>query len=138
MMTAIKASAKPLPVIDAMSRPYWQALKAREIRLPRCLRCQALQTTQFERACPSCGHDRFEWTKMNGRGTIWSHCVFHRDYLPGFETPYNVAVVELAEGPRLITNIVEAPALHIGLAVEPVFEDVTDAVTLLKFRPAAS
>ena len=79
--------------------------------------------------------------RASGRGTVYSFTVTHQNQAPGFreELPYVLAVVELAEGPRLMTNIVEcAPdAVRIGMPVEVVFDDVTPEVTLPKFRPAA-
>lgn len=130
---------KPLPSIDAQNRPYWDAARAHEIRLPKCDACGHLRVV-FERWCPRCGGDASTWTRMSGRGTVWSHCTFHRPYFKAFqdEIPYGVALVQLDEGPRLITNIVGIPRerVTIGLRVEAVFDDVTPDATLVKFRPA--
>jgi uncharacterized OB-fold protein len=130
--------AKPLPASDDLSRPFWDAAKRGELRLPRCGSCGAYRT-YFEKWCASCGHDRFAWALLSGRGIVWSHCAFHRAYFPGFadELPYNVALVELAEGPRLVTNIVgiERERIAIGMPVEVFFDDVTPELTLMKFQP---
>ena len=71
-----------------------------------------------------------------------SWVVFHQSYFHGFddEVPYNVAEVELEEGPRLLTNLVEVSndAIRAQMPVEIVFDDVTDEVTLAKFKPRAS
>jgi uncharacterized OB-fold protein len=76
----------------------------------------------------------------SGRGRIWSWTVFHKSYFAGFanEVPYAVAVVELAEGPRMWTQVVGIPNpdLQIGTPVQAIFDDVTDDVTLVKFRPS--
>ena len=129
---------KPLPVIDEASRPFWDAAKRHELRLPCCDKCATCRT-YFEKWCASCGNDTFTWKLLSGRGTVWSHCTFHRPYFQSLadEVPYNVALVELAEGPRLITNIVgiEREKIEIGMPVEVAFDDVTDEVTLVKFRP---
>jgi hypothetical protein len=89
--------------------------------------------------CPSCLSSATEWVRARGRGTVYSFTVTHQSQAPGFrgELPYVLAIVELDEGPRLMTNIVGcAPdAVRIGLPVEVVFEDVTPEVTLAKFRP---
>jgi uncharacterized OB-fold protein len=131
--------AKPLPVIDELSRPYWDALRRRELRLPRCGGCQHLWV-EPRRACPRCGSAAVEWAQMSGHGTVWSRTVFHHLYFDGFrdELPYNVVVVALDEGPRLYSNVVDAPdaAIAIGQRVAAVFEDATPEVTLLKFRLA--
>jgi uncharacterized OB-fold protein len=77
--------------------------------------------------------------RARGRGTVYSFTVTHQNQTPGFrdEVPYVLAIVELEEGPRLMTNIVGcAPdAVRIGMPVEVVFDDVTADVTLPKFRP---
>lgn len=130
---------KPLPLVDAQSRPYWEAARRHELRLPKCDACGALRV-QFERWCPRCGSEKSTWNRLSGRGTVWSHCTFHRPYFKQFEPdlPYGVALVQLDEGPKLITNIVgiERSGIRIGLQVHAVFEDVTPEVTLIKFRPA--
>ena len=103
--------------------------------------------------CADCGHVRFppallcarclseqcEWVKLSGRGTVFSWIVVHQSQHPAFnaDTPYNVTIVELEEGPRLHTNLVECrnDQIHIGMPVEVVFDKVNDEVTLPKFRP---
>jgi len=94
---------------------------------------------QFERWCPKCGSRDMHWARLSGRGTVWSHCTFHRKYFPEFEAdlPYNVALVELEEGPRLITNLIDVDRrdIRIGMPVDVVFEDVTPDIALIKFRP---
>ena len=91
---------------------------------------------------PGCGGDGSEWAGVTGRGTLESFCLFHRAYFPGFEgeVPYNVAVVRLAEGARLFTNIigVSNDRLRIGMPVEACFDPVTPEVTLVKFKPAGA
>lgn len=78
--------------------------------------------------------------QVSGRGTVWSACEFHRLYFKGFasELPYAVILVQLEEGPLLYSNLLglDFDDIRIGMAVEAVFETVTEAVTLLKFRRA--
>jgi uncharacterized OB-fold protein len=73
---------------------------------------------------------------------VFSYVIFHRPYHPGFkgELPYNVSIVELDEGPRMITNVVGVAhdELRIGMQVEVIFDDVTEDVTLPKFQPSRS
>jgi uncharacterized OB-fold protein len=80
-----------------------------------------------------------EWVTVTGRGRLYTWVVVYQRYHPGFaqETPYNVAIVELDEGPRLVTNIIgcQNEALRIGMEVEVTFDDVTDEITLPRFRP---
>ena len=131
--------SKPLPRIDEESKGYWEACQRRELVIQRCGACGTLR--HYPRAlCPRCLSDAVEWVRCSGRGTVYTFTVTHQNQAPGFRDalPYVLAYVELDEGVRLLTNIVEcAPeAVRIGLAVEVVFEDATPAVTLPKFRPA--
>ena len=131
--------AKPLPRIDEESKGYWEACQRRELVVQRCLDCGRLR--HYPRAlCPACLSERVEWVRCSGRGTVYTFTVTHQNQSPGFRDalPYVLAYVELEEGVRLLTNIVEcAPeAVRIGMPVAVVFEDATPEVTLPKFKPA--
>lgn len=131
--------SKPLPRIDEESKGYWEACQRRELVVQRCGSCGQLR--HYPRAlCPSCLSDAVEWVRCSGRGTVYTFTVTHQNQAPGFrdQLPYVLAYVELAEGVRLLTNIVDCTpeAVRIGMPVEVVFEDATPAVTLPKFRPA--
>ncbi len=135
--------AKPLPVITDQSRPFWEATRQGRLELPRCDHCGTFHT-YFEPWCNHCGKEGVHWEELKGHGRIWANCRFHKAYFPGFqeEAPYNVAIVELDEGPRLMTNIIGLPngtldELPIGMEVQAVFTEVTDEVTLVKFKPSA-
>lgn len=128
---------KPLPVIDSESRPYWDALKQHRLTLKRCQDCGKHHF--YPRAlCPHCHSDAVEWVDARGTGTIYSFTIARRPAGPAFkaDTPYVVAVVELDEGARMMTNIVtdKVDAVRIGQHVTVQYEDVTDEVTLPKFR----
>jgi len=129
---------KPLPRIDEESRGYWEALARHELYFQRCCDCG---TKRFppRAVCPACLSSATEWVRASGRGTVHTFTVTHQNQAAGFreELPYVLAVVELAEGPRMMTNIVGCvpDAVRIGTAVEVVFEDVTPEITLAKFRP---
>ena len=129
---------KPLPVPSAESGPFWEGCRRHELLLQRCAGCRSFWFPPSV-LCPECLGTDWRWVPAGGRGRIHSFVVFHRVYHPGFagEVPYVVAVVELEEGPRLTSNVVgcEARAVRSGMPVEVVFEDVTEAVTLPKFRP---
>lgn len=129
---------KPLPRIDEESKGYWEACQRRELVIQRCGACGVLR--HYPRAlCPRCLSEAVEWVRASGRGTVYTFTVTHQNQAPGFRDalPYVLAYVELDEGVRLLTNVVDcAPeAVRIGMAVEVVFEDATPAVTLPKFRP---
>ncbi len=135
---AERTYAKPLPRLDEESKGFWEACQRRELVLQRCGGCGALR--HYPRAlCPTCLSDAVEWLRCSGRGTVYTFTVTHQNQAPGFRDalPYVLAYVELDEGVRLLTNIVEcAPeAVRIGMPVEVVFSDATPAVTLPLFRP---
>ncbi len=132
---------KPLPIPSAESQPYWEALRERRLMMPRCDDCER---SWFPPAllCPDGNGATWTWTQTSGRGRIFSYVVYHRVYHPAFaqEVPYAVAVIELDEGPRMISNVIGiAPdKLACDMRVEVVFEPVSDTITLPKFRPVAT
>jgi len=132
--------AKPLPSISDFNRPFWEAAHRHEFRLQRCRSCEKFWAPNGP-VCPHCFSEDYEWKQLSGRGKIASWVVFHKLYHPGFakDLPYNVAFVELAEGPRVISNVVgvKNEDLHIGMPVEVVFEDVNDEISLPKFQPVS-
>ena len=138
-MAETKPSRKPLPRIDEESRGYWEALARHELYFQRCRDCGTKRF--YPRAlCPACLSSATEWVRASGRGTVYSFTVTYQNQAPGFreELPYVLAIVELDEGVRMMTNVIGcAPdAVRVGMAVEVVFEDVTAEITLATFRPA--
>ncbi len=129
---------KPLPRIDEESRGYWEGLARHELWLQRCGACGRLRFPP-RAVCPSCLASAITWVRASGRGTVYTFTVTYQNHAPGFrdELPYVLAIVELEEGPRLMTNVVGcAPdAVRIGMPVEIVYDEVTPEVTLAKFRP---
>lgn len=130
--------SKPLPEITPDNKPFWDACKRHELSLQRCQDCGHLRLPSP--ICQECLSMNAEWVKVSGRGKLYTWTTIFQRYHPAFtdELPYNVAMVELEEGPRVITNIVECKNddLHIGMEVEVVFEDVTEEITLPKFKPS--
>jgi uncharacterized OB-fold protein len=139
-MAETRPYRKPLPRIDEESRGFWEACARHELYFQRCRRCST-QRFYPRAVCPTCLSDAVQWVRASGRGTVWSFTVTHQNQAPGFreELPYVLAIVELAEGPRLVTNVVgcDPGAVRIGMPVEVVFEDVTPEITLPRFRPAS-
>jgi len=129
--------SKPLPEVTVDSKPFWDACKRHELTLQRCRNCGQLRNPSP--ICQKCLSMESEWVTVTGRGRLYTWVVVYQRYHPGFaqETPYNVAIVELDEGPRLVTNIIgcQNEALRIGMEVEVTFDDVTDEITLPRFRP---
>lgn len=129
---------KPLPAVTEDGAPYWEACRHGQLKLQRCGACGHVRFPPSV-LCPRCLAEETQWVALSGRGTIYSFIIVHRPQHPAFfgDVPYNVAIVELDEGVRLHTNIVDCrnEDLRIGLPVEVVFEKVNDEVTLPKFRP---
>jgi len=132
---------KPLPIVDGDSRKYWEACRENKLLIQRCEDCG--KHIFYPRAlCPHCHSDRVQWVEASGRGKVYSYTINRRPAFPGFagETPYVVALVELEEGVRMISNVigVEIGDVRIDMPVEVVFEKATDEFTLPKFRPVRS
>ena len=129
----------PLPEIDDLNREYWEGCKRRELLAQRCADCGRLRFPP-QPMCPFCTSMHTEWTKLSGKGQVFSWTVCHPPVLPAFEdkSPYNVILVELDEGIRIVSNLVdcENDQIEIGMPVEVLFEDITDDVTLPRFRRA--
>jgi uncharacterized OB-fold protein len=130
----------PLPVPTPETRPFWEAARRHELQIQACRACGTYLF--FPRAlCPRCFAADLEWRRVSGRGTLHTFTIVERGQR-GFPlaTPYVLAVVELAEGPRMMTNLVgiepDPAKIRIGMPVEVVFDDVTPEVTLPRFRPA--
>lgn len=87
--------------------------------------------------CPNCNSIDYDWVKARGEGRVYSWTVTAQQFHPAFEVPYIIAIVELEEGVRMTTNIIDCKPeeLYVGMPVEVVFEDVTDEITLSKFKP---
>jgi len=129
---------RPLPRIDEETRGYWEAVVRHELFVQECGACRVRRFPP-RAVCPACLSSSTTWIRASGRGTVYSFTVTHQNQAPGFRErlPYVLAVVELEEGVRLMTNLVGcAPdAVRIGMAVEVEWEDVTPEVTLPLFRP---
>jgi uncharacterized OB-fold protein len=130
---------KPLPKPAPESVPYWEAARRHRLELPRCHACRKFWFPP-SKSCPHCLSAEFSFQPVSGRGKVYSFVTFHRVYHPAFagEVPYGVALVELEEGPRLLSNIVGiAPeAVACEMPVKVVYEDVTESVSVPKFTPA--
>ena len=97
--------------------------------------------TPLRPRCVECFSGELEWAPATGKGTLYSFVLMHQVYDPAFadEVPYNIAVIELEEGVRMTTNVVDCPndRLEIGMPLEVTFERLSEQVALPKFRPAA-
>lgn len=130
---------KPLPQFDPESQPYWNAAREGRLLIKRCADCGKAHHYPRE-LCPHCHSDRVTWEQASGKGTVYTYTVARRPAGPAFkaDTPYVVALVELAEGPRMMTNLVsvDLERVRIGLPVQVRFEAISDEISLPKFMPA--
>jgi uncharacterized OB-fold protein len=136
------AAPKIAPSPTEISRFFWDGAREHRLLIQRCDGCgRYIHWPQVR--CPSCGSERLSPSEVSGRGTVYSFCVVHHVFHPGYaaDAPYNLAIVELEEKPglRLLTNIVGCPndELAVGMAVEVTFEE-RDGYVLPQFRPAGS
>ena len=124
-MSALPA---PTPPFNPEAEPFWSAAAQGRLVLPRCDSCG--HHIWYPRSwCPACGSEQVTWTELSGRGTVYACTVLHKAMGPWAEAaPFVVAYVELAEGPRILTNVLtDDPAeVRIGDAVEAVFVPLAD------------
>ena len=131
---------KPLPVPTPTSRPFWDALRQHKLRLQRCADCN--EYIHYPRSrCPYCLGENLTWQDIEGNATLYTYTIARRPTAPQFqdEVPQKIAVVELDEGPRLTTTLVnvDEDAIQVGMRLRPVFEDQRGGeVTLLRYEPA--
>ena len=129
---AAKERTIPGPTPNPETQAFWDAAVQGKLLVKRCTACGELH--HYPRAiCPFCGSDRTEWTEASGGGTIYSYSVFRRAPIP-----YAIAYVTLAEGPTMMTNLVDCDldALRIGQAVRVVFKPTEDGRPVPMFTTA--
>lgn len=132
---------KPLPQPTPISAPFWEGLKAHEVRLQQCE--ERGHWIFFPRShCPVCASRNLAWRKVSGEGKLYTFTVARVPTMPEFtdEMPQILAVVELDEGPHVNTNLVgvDPAALEVGQRVRPVFDDRPGSATLLRYTLAGS
>ncbi len=133
-------AGKPLPVITDLNKEFWQSAQRGELRLQRCNTCGHIRNP-ISQICPKCLSEDSAWTSLSGKGTVFSFVTFHQVYHPAYkgDVPYNVSIIQLDEGPRMISNVVGVPPseVTVGQKVEVFFDKVSDACTIPRFKPAS-
>jgi len=137
--TAPKAPRFDLPTVEAETRPFWDAAREGRLMIGRCRGCG--KPHYYPRPfCPSCWSEDVALEQASGRGTLYTYSIVFNNDLPPFNTrlPYVAAIVDLEEGVRVSTNIVECDAkdLKIGMAVKVEYREISPEITLPLFRPA--
>jgi len=136
------SDAKPwLPELDDEIAPYFDAAREGRVCLQQCSEC-ARWMYPHRRRCQECGSTDIEWRDASGRGTLYAHALQHRVYHPRHEgrTPLIMAWVDLEEGVRVPTNIVDADPheLRVGQAMQVTFETFPDGGVVPVFTPATT
>ena len=133
----VDQSQRKLPRPTPETAHYWEGTKAGELRLQKCGDCSTIYFPPGP-FCPSCSSRNVSVFAASGKATLYSYTISHIP-APGLEPPYAVAVVTLAEGPRMMTNIVgceQTPdALQLDMPLEVTFEAQSDDITLPLFKP---
>jgi uncharacterized OB-fold protein len=131
--------ARPRPTVTGENRFFWEGAARDQLLLQRCSVCSTLRHPPSV-ACPQCRSLEWNAAPASGRGEIYGFVVLHPPLVPGLDEGTIVAVVQLAEGLRVVTNIVgvEPGQVEIGTPVELCFEDIDNGMKLPQFRPAAA
>jgi len=130
---------KPLPAVDDLSQPFWEAAKQHKLVVQRCQECSYFNHPP-RLACDACQSQQLQFEPVSGQGTIYTFTVMHQPNIAGFEDqiPYINILVELEEQPLLfmVSNLLdsEKDKVRNGGQVEAYFEDVNDEITLPQFR----
>jgi uncharacterized protein len=129
---------KPVPTPDADSKPFWEACRHHRLIFQKCTACDDVRWPPSI-LCPKCHCRDVQWIDSGGRGTVYTYAVYHQAFHPAFQDdlPYVVAVVQLKEGPMILTNIVGCPheSLDCGMPVQVVWDDISGDFSLPKFEP---
>jgi uncharacterized OB-fold protein len=129
--------AKPLPTVNDENRPFWAGTARGELRMQRCLGCGHIRFP-IQPLCPRCIRTDFEWATLCGRAEVLAKVVYHRAFHPSYaaDVPYNLVLVQLAEGPRMYSNVIgeQGDEVAVGDLVDAVFEPVADGLYVPRFR----
>lgn len=130
-------ASRPLPRPTPETQHFWDGTLAGELRLQRCADCEH---TYFPPRpfCPKCSSRAVRIFKASGRGRLLSYVINQRPH-PAWDGPYSIAIVELDEGPRMMSNIVDCPqtpeALVLDMPLVVTFERASDEIALPLFKP---
>jgi hypothetical protein len=127
-----------IPAPADLTRPYWEEARHGRLVTQHCRSCGRSWHPPLPR-CPHCHGTSLAWRQVSGEGTVYSYTVVHHATHAALrnQVPYVIAIVELAEGPRIVANIRGAAGgqVHVGMPVRAIFEEVTQQVTLPQFVP---
>lgn len=129
---------RPLPLPTKWSQPFWDAAKEHRLVLRKCSACGNIDHPPYL-YCTACQADEHEWIEASGKGTLFAYAInyFGVPFPFWSDLPYVLGMIDVEEGVRMISNIVECDfdELENGMELEVVFDDVSDEITLPKWRP---
>jgi uncharacterized OB-fold protein len=129
---------KPLPIPSDLARPFWDALRRKELQLQRCDNCGHYNHPP-RISCPRCHGHALTWTPVKPEGTVYSYTIVFRPPVPAFkaDVPYAVALVDITgTGVKLLSNLDAVPdSLRVDMPVDVVFDAVTPEMSLFRFKP---
>ena len=132
-------ASRPRPVTTPLGEPFWEACRRHELVAQRCSGCGAFRHYP-QPLCPGCHAADFTWEKLSGKGTVYSYTISHRAFHPAWEShvPYVIATIELAEGVRMVCDLLETdPAeIEIGLPVTVEFREMPGQGPMPRFKVA--
>jgi uncharacterized OB-fold protein len=140
-MGSVDTYLKPRPELTDLNRPFWDYLRQHELRLQTCRSCR-VPWYPIGPVCPRCLGTDYSWEPVSGRATLVSWVLFQRAYDPAFadDVPYNVALVQLDEGPLMFSNVVGLAddQIEVGMRVHTTFDDVALDFTVPRVRLSES
>jgi uncharacterized OB-fold protein len=120
------------------AKPFWANLREHRLTAQRCKDCGKFFTFPPQGSCPHCLSSNYDWVALSGKGRVYSFVTYHRAWHPAYQDkiPYNVSLIDLDEGPRLVSNVVgcKHDEVKVGMPVEIVYDD-REEYTLPQFRP---
>ncbi|WP_314222933.1 bifunctional MaoC family dehydratase N-terminal/OB-fold nucleic acid binding domain-containing protein [Streptomyces zaehneri] len=136
-----EAPRRPRPVVNRDNAGFWEGVRCHRLLVQRCTACDTLRFPWLP-GCNACGSARWDTVEAGGEGTVFSYVVMHHPPFPAFSPPYAIGLIELAEGVRIISNVVDVPydKVRIGMPVELEFRSYDDEdgeLVLPVFRPRA-
>ncbi|MFJ9021684.1 bifunctional MaoC family dehydratase N-terminal/OB-fold nucleic acid binding domain-containing protein [Streptomyces sp. NPDC102259] len=133
-----EAPLRPRPVVNRDNAGFWEGVRRHRLLVQRCTACDTLRFPWLP-GCNACGSAEWDAVEAGGEGTVFSYVVMHHPSFPVFSPPYAIGLIELAEGVRIISNVVDVPydKVRIGMPVELEFRAYDDDLVLPVFRPRA-
>jgi uncharacterized OB-fold protein len=136
---AVGSIGRPAPILTEDNAGFWEAAAERRLVAQRCAHCGRLRHPPRP-MCPSCHSTEHHWSELAGTGTVYSYSLLHHPQHPAFEYPVIAVLIELDEGVRVLSNLVDIrpEEVRIGLPVEVTFAETAGEMAVPVFRRRAA